>query len=49
MLKTENQSRRLCWLPATFIKASALYIYVRCDNDKTNLNIELNTLQLRPY
>lgn len=48
VLKTEHHSKRVCWLPGTFIKASALYIYVRCDNDRTNLNIDLNTLQLRP-
>lgn len=32
VLKTEHHSKRVCWLPATFIKASSLYIYVKCDN-----------------
>lgn len=49
VLKSEHQSKRVCWLPGTFVKCSALYITVRCDNDKSNLNIDINNLQVRPF
>lgn len=49
ILKTEHQSKRVCWLPGTYRKSSALYTYVRCDHEKTNLSMDLNSLQVRPY
>jgi len=48
VLKCENQSKRVCWLPGIYVKSSTLYIAGRCDNDRANINIDLNNLQVRP-
>lgn len=49
VLKCEHQSKRVCWLPAVFVKCSSISITVRFDNEKSNTNLDINSLQVRPF
>lgn len=49
VLKSEIQSKRLCWLPATVKKITTMNIYASSPYEKTSLCFDRKSMQVRPF